>query len=815
MRRIARHIVPVLLMTSGASAQWSAAPSFPPGPDARAWPAGVRVGSALYAIGGMPFEGGDQNAAVHKLATPDGAWQTLPSIEGPIIGQGVGVDDLGRIIVYGGHDATDPDGDDGGAFVYDDVEGQWNNVADRTPGAPPSRFAHATDGAQRLYAIGGGDGGPVFGGAPSSARVERYVGSTDTWELLPDLPAGRANAAAAADGAGRIYVAGGYDATTSGRLASVVVFDIQASQWQTGVVPDLPVGLVDHELLVGPDGRLCVFGGRSGPISASVIEDRVWILDVNAEAWTPGPPMVVARYGFAAYVGADEQLYVAGGLTPSGATTLVERMPAPACPVVAIEPSSRTVWLEQVVELASAFAGNGPMTFQWFRDGAPLADGPAPGGGTIAGALTDTLTLSSVGGADAGAYVCAATNPCGTTDTTPAVVAVRTPAPRPAAWSVIRLHPAGAISSVANATDGTTHLGQIGSIEPEYGTLSRPGLWHDGAASWIDLTPAGSVGGAVIAGDGTVQVGWYWWPYGCQIGGQWYTCYHQRGAKWTGSAATHQEMYASGWEYSSVADTDGATHVGTISDHDEVGNTFAQAVRFNGGASTTSLPDSGWSKSYANAIDGGRIYGSALTPYPGPSSRAVVWPSVTSEPIVLHPSGAGRSWITAAADGQQIGQAAYGAAAPVPVLWFDSPHGVRVFDALPAQLSDCDEGFQIGAVGGDAALWNGDPAAWTNLGAELPDDFGTSVARGIHVAPDGTVTIVGSAHNVVLDRTEAIVWRSITVLPGDLDGDGVIGFNDLVMLLAQWGPCAGCAADLDGSGDVGFGDLIMLLTNWG
>lgn len=49
---------------------------------------------------------------------------------------------------------------------------------------------------------------------------------------------------------------------------------------------------------------------------------------------------------------------------------------------------------------------------------------------------------------------------------------------------------------------------------------------------------------------------------------------------------------------------------------------------------------------------------------------------------------------------------------------------------------------------------------------------------------------------------------------GDLGGDGLVGFDDLVALLAAWGePSA--AADLDEDGIVGFGDLVVLLAAWG
>ncbi len=53
---------------------------------------------------------------------------------------------------------------------------------------------------------------------------------------------------------------------------------------------------------------------------------------------------------------------------------------------------------------------------------------------------------------------------------------------------------------------------------------------------------------------------------------------------------------------------------------------------------------------------------------------------------------------------------------------------------------------------------------------------------------------------------------------GDLDGDGVVGIQDLLILLAEWGPCppkGACPADFDIDGEVGITDLLLLLANWG
>lgn len=61
---------------------------------------------------------------------------------------------------------------------------------------------------------------------------------------------------------------------------------------------------------------------------------------------------------------------------------------------------------------------------------------------------------------------------------------------------------------------------------------------------------------------------------------------------------------------------------------------------------------------------------------------------------------------------------------------------------------------------------------------------------------------------------------NLQVLTGDIDGDGVVGVADLLILLGGWGGCPqpcppSCAADLDNDCQVGVGDLLIVLANWG
>ena len=55
-------------------------------------------------------------------------------------------------------------------------------------------------------------------------------------------------------------------------------------------------------------------------------------------------------------------------------------------------------------------------------------------------------------------------------------------------------------------------------------------------------------------------------------------------------------------------------------------------------------------------------------------------------------------------------------------------------------------------------------------------------------------------------------------LPSDLNGDGLVGIEDFLALLAVWGSCSDCGtcpADFDGDCSVGILDLLILLGNWG
>jgi hypothetical protein len=67
--------------------------------------------------------------------------------------------------------------------------------------------------------------------------------------------------------------------------------------------------------------------------------------------------------------------------------------------------------------------------------------------------------------------------------------------------------------------------------------------------------------------------------------------------------------------------------------------------------------------------------------------------------------------------------------------------------------------------------------------------------------------------------TRTLNWDLFVTVPGDLDGDFVVGMQDFLLLLSDWGPCPQpcpptCHGDINGDCTVGIQDFLILLANW-
>ena len=139
-----------------------------------------------------------------------------------------------------------------------------------------------------------------------------------------------------------------------------------------------------------------------------------------------------------------------------------------------------------------------------------------------------------------------------------------------------------------------------------------------------------------------------------------------------------------------------------------------------------------------------------------------------------------------------------GAGATPSAVRFDADGGIVVV-GMWQEIPSLDAYGIVRLDQAGTPTWGWFPGAAVNIGAGLWIDF-DAAGRVVTVSRGS-----GRATVILFDPT---------CLP-DIDGDGIVGFGDVVAVLASWGPCASCPADIDGDGSVGFGDVVAVLASWG
>jgi agmatine/peptidylarginine deiminase len=137
---------------------------------------------------------------------------------------------------------------------------------------------------------------------------------------------------------------------------------------------------------------------------------------------------------------------------------------------------------------------------------------------------------------------------------------------------------------------------------------------------------------------------------------------------------------------------------------------------------------------------------------------------------------------------------------------------------------------------GDSILvrWNSDDdVAATSVDLLLSTDGGANYDTVIvfGTADDGThswnvpdlnsdtvrikVVVHDADGNTGSDASDADNEIIGTIVPGDVTGDGHVGVDDLLAVIADWGCLGPCTGDATGDGTVGVDDLLLVIANWG
>jgi len=115
----------------------------------------------------------------------------------------------------------------------------------------------------------------------------------------------------------------------------------------------------------------------------------------------------------------------------------------------------------------------------------------------------------------------------------------------------------------------------------------------------------------------------------------------------------------------------------------------------------------------------------------------------------------------------------------------------------------------LGAIGAGPTV---DVEVLANYSANLADPVAEIFIGGSSVAGPAPLSTINLA---AIGLESAGKFEFEPCCRHDLDLDDAGDFDDLLLLLAFWGPCGVCPADIDEDGTVGISDLLALLAGWG
>ncbi len=172
-------------------------------------------------------------------------------------------------------------------------------------------------------------------------------------------------------------------------------------------------------------------------------------------------------------------------------------MPYPT-PVIGLQPpASASATVGGEVTLAVTASGEGAITYQWRKDGAPLADGASGSGSAYAGVNTASLTISGVSALDDGNYDVLVSNVGGATPSSATALTVTTSAIAP---NIV------APPSAATATVG----GSVSFSVSANGTAPLSYQWQKSLNN-VDFTdiPSGTTASLSLGALTTADAGYY------------------------------------------------------------------------------------------------------------------------------------------------------------------------------------------------------------------------------------------------------------------------------------------------------------------
>jgi len=188
------------------------------------------------------------------------------------------------------------------------------------------------------------------------------------------------------------------------------------------------------------------------------------------------------------------------GSVTSAVATLTVLVP----PRLLAQPASVTAAVGSNAVLSVSATGTSPLSFQWSKDGSPLADG-----GTISGSSSNVLRIVPVAATDAGNYSVSIVNAAGSTNSTAATLTVVTPPSivmPPAPVAIIAGNPASFTVSADGTAPFTYQWRKNGANIPgaTSATLSFPAITATNAGNYSAVIA--NLAGSVTSADAALTV---------------------------------------------------------------------------------------------------------------------------------------------------------------------------------------------------------------------------------------------------------------------------------------------------------------------
>ncbi len=220
----------------------------------------------------------------------------------------------------------------------------------------------------------------------------------------------------------------------------------------TGCTPGATYTIAGWFRTNSASGRATVKCAPDGSTSYNSAIDLNPAASTTSSAWVSFSGTVVASASsITIFLDGQTHVVVTGDGKAAAFDGITVTCVGPAAPTITQQPAAQSVCPGGTATFTVAAAGDGPLQYQWQKNGANVSNG-----GHYSGATTATLTITGTDGTDAAAYRCVVSNAGGNATSNAATLTIRAPTQITQQPTAQQVCPGGAVVFTVAATgDGS------------------------------------------------------------------------------------------------------------------------------------------------------------------------------------------------------------------------------------------------------------------------------------------------------------------------------------------------------------------------